>query len=120
MSGKKAKQVYGIRNHSQKLNPVKEVIANYQEIHEEIMKLAHLEETALLRSMGVADEVESETETSEDESDIESVSESSFDNQQCSRKGEVKITLREESIQTKKPLKSKIVLQTCCCKYSTV
>ena len=39
MSGKKAKQVYGIENHSQKLNQVKEAIANYQEIHEEIMKL---------------------------------------------------------------------------------
>lgn len=100
MSGKKAQASIWYGNHSQKLNQLKEAIANYQEIHEEIMKLANLEETALLRSMGVADEVESETETSEDESDLDS----SSDDEQCCCKSEAKTIISEEDTQTNKNL----------------
>ena len=98
MSGKKVQASIWYGNHSQKLNQVKEAIANYQEIHEEIMKLANLEETALLRSMGVADEVESET--SEDESDLDS----SSDDEQCCCKSEAKTIISEEDTQTNKNL----------------
>ena len=45
---------------------------NAQAIHDEIIKLAQLQETALLRSMGIEDSV-SDTESFEDESNLESV-----------------------------------------------
>lgn len=51
---------------------------NAQEIHDEIIKLAQLQETALLGSMGIEDSV-SDTESFEDESDLESVIQSDSD-----------------------------------------
>ena len=58
MSGKQAKELYGIDDHASKLCKVKEAIETSQAMHYEILKLAQLEEIALLRSLGIEDDVE--------------------------------------------------------------
>ena len=88
LSGKQAKKKYGIDSNTLKINQVKEVIVNAQAIHDEIIKLAQLQETALLRSMGIEDSV-SDTESFEDESDLESVIESDSDENDSHSKSSV-------------------------------
>ncbi|XP_068761299.1 uncharacterized protein [Montipora capricornis] len=88
LSGKQAKKKYGIDNNTLKINQVKEAIANAQEIHDEIIKLAQLQETALLQSMGIEDSV-SDTESFEGESDLESVIESDSDENDRNSKSSV-------------------------------
>ena len=87
------------RHHTQKLTRVKEAIANYQKIQNEIMKLAHLEETALLRSMGVVADVESDTDSESLESgnDLESVLESGSDNEADDSECEGKASVSENT-----------------------
>lgn len=99
MSGRKAKQTYGIDDHTQKLTEVKEAIANYQKIQNEIMNLAYLDETALLRSIGVVADVESDTdsESLESGSDLESVLEGGSDNEADDSECEVKASVSEDT-----------------------
>lgn len=88
LSGKQANKKYGIDNNTLKINQVKEAIVNAQETHDEIIKLVQLQETALLRSMGIEDSV-SDTESFEDESDLESVIESDSDENDSHSKSSV-------------------------------
>lgn len=79
MSGKQARNTYGKEEYSCKVRKVREAITNAQEVRDEIMKLAKLEETALLQSLGVEDDSESESESTVGDSDLESVLDSDSD-----------------------------------------
>ena len=61
------------------MKKVREAITNAQKVRDEIMKLAKLEETALLQSLGVKDDSESESESTVGDSDLESVLDSDSD-----------------------------------------
>ena len=93
MTGKQARNIYGIEEYSCKVRGVKEAIANVQEIRNEIMKLAKLKETALLRTLGVEDDSESDSESSGHGSDLESVIESDSDEEpNCNSESESSVS----------------------------
>lgn len=74
MSAKEARKTYAIDDHAKKLHQVKEAMAMANNIQLSLMKLAKLEDTALLQTMGILDEPssESDTDASGDESNVES------------------------------------------------
>lgn len=76
MSSNQVRKTYGIQEHNHKVKEVEEALANAKEIEEEIMKLAKLKETALLRSLGIEDDYESDQDSTDGTSDLESVIES--------------------------------------------
>lgn len=77
-AGKQARNTSGIEEYFCKVKKVREAITNAQEVRDEIMKLAKLEETALLQSLGVEYDSESESENTVGDSDLETWPEFNF------------------------------------------
>jgi hypothetical protein len=61
MSAKQAKRKYGVDDHARKLLQVQEALAIANDINESVLALAKLKDTALLRSVGIVDDIQSDT-----------------------------------------------------------
>ena len=71
MSAKQAKRKYGVDDHARKLLQVQEALAIANDINESVLALAKLENTALLRSVGIVDDIQSDTDLDSGESEFE-------------------------------------------------
>jgi hypothetical protein len=71
ISGKEAKKCYGIDDNAMKIKQVNEAIVVANDIRQSTMELAQLQDTALLKSMGIEDDISSESDTDGSEYDTD-------------------------------------------------
>ena len=72
-SAKQARLIYGIDNNTQTVEKVEQAMLMASEIQKSVMELATLEDTALLKSLGILEDNSSEYELDESESEIDYV-----------------------------------------------